>query len=135
MRFALAGLLVLVASCGDAEPAFVLDLSVTDQAGGAYEITIDGTPLGADSDSIGFDSYDASRDRPVLIQTWRDGAVVAECRLYGGACSDTCVPDRESAAVCVDADGAIFLDSRACPCSGGSTEYFCGGDCAETGPQ
>lgn len=70
----------------------------------------------------------------IVIETRANGATVSACVLRAGVCRGACAPMRETAVACVLADGRVRLGSFSCQCNGATADYFCAGDCDDTGP-
>lgn len=128
-------------ACADDAGAsrFQFDVVVNNRTDGAVEIVVDGVAVPLSGDTINlegrdFSSYDLARQTPLQIETRRDGQLLEVCDLYAGACRESCVPDRETASVCIFSDGRIRLNTWDCPCDDRESDWFCGGDCSLTAP-
>ena len=143
VRAIVAAVLASAACDGEGDPLlgarFVFDIRIVDHSDAGYLVTIDGIPIPSSpawsGRRLGFETYSEARDRPAVIETWRDGMVVDTCYLYAGACRDACEPLRETSSVCIDGAGAILLNTWDCPCDGGIADWFCGGSCTDTTPR
>ena len=131
---AVAGL----AACGADDRPLTFGLTVNDYSSGAVAITVDGEPLLVTNQrghrDVDFANLADADARPIVIQTWRDGVVVDECRLYADACRGECFDARPTGSVCIDGAGGIGLNTWDCRCSSSVADWFCDGDCADTAP-
>lgn len=131
---------VFPACADDAGAApFELDVVVNNRTDSSVEIMVDGVAVPLTGDTINlegrdFASYGLARQTPLQIETRRDGQPLEVCALYAGACRDSCVPDRETASVCIFSDGRISLNTWDCPCDERERDWYCGGDCSLTAP-
>lgn len=132
--------LVVIAACGDGQESgeFRFDVVVNNRSTDALEILVDGEVVQSsptlELETRRFESYDQALTAPVRVETRRDQVTVASCDLYPGACRDACIPERETASICIDPDGTIGLNTWDCPCDDEVDDWFCGGDCALTAP-
>jgi len=134
LAFALSG-------CSDPGP-FEFYVWANDYTGAdeTFQIQVDGVPVRSRSGIINlanrqFPDYQTGLSEGlVVIETRMGDTVLDRCELRPGACHSECVPDRESSSVCIDPTGAIGLNTYDCPCDDGVADWFCGGECSETGP-
>ena len=127
-------------ACSDAShQPFQFDATLNNRTNSEVKIVVDGAVVSDPAQTIDlpgrvFDSYDEALMMPIRIETRRGDVAIATCDLYPGACKGKCLPERETASVCIYTDGSIQLNTWDCPCDDEIDDWFCGGDCSLTAP-